>query len=80
MTDEESTTWLQQNTIGISIVHSFNFIDFEDKDLPFKRGFIQTEKNLISGKLRLNFGLALTKASFADNLIDPFNDEVSGKI
>ena len=80
MTDEESNQWLLQNKLSLSFVHSFNFIDFEDKDLPFKKGFSKKEPINLDGRIGQTVKLALTQASFLDNLVNPFNDEESGEI
>ena len=54
------------------VVHSFNFMDFEDADEPIKRGVSTNGPHmLMNEKLEIDVDIQLHFASFHDTLINP---------
>ena len=61
--------------MSVFVIQSFNFIDFQDIEQPFKRDLIVGMPSDLSRKFKLDVDLDLTLASFQDNLINPFEED-----
>ena len=73
MSKTELEKWKEENEkLSVALVYSFNFVDFEDVDVPTRFGASSTLPTaILQGTVEIEVDIELHFASFHDTLINP---------
>ena len=60
---------------SIFVIHSFNFVDFEDKEVPLKSTATgPAPSDLMGYSIEIDIDLDMVFTAFKESLINPFED------